>query len=195
MDEFIYYNDIIMDVYKFRYEYETTDFEELKMYFIDGSFLEDSKLYLKALNYYLGGLKASYSLKDGSKGEQLVKKILKEKGYSFSEQESDGCYNPYTFKALIFDFIIYINNTKVYVEVQGKQHYEPIGFNGEDDDVKKHMFYNQKIRDNIKKEFAKKNGIFIELDYSEGNLNKLKNRIDEQLIPILKEVGGDKGDN
>lgn len=195
LDEFIYYNDIIMDVYKYRYLYEQMDFEILKSYFTCGDFLEDAKEYLKLLNHYNGGLKSSYRLKDGSKGEHLVKEILKKYNYIFKEQESDGCYNDYTLKALVFDFIVYINNVKVYIEIQGKQHYEPIGFNGEDEKTKKRNFINQKIRDNIKKNFAEEQGVYIALDYSEANLNKLEDRINNQLLPILEKLRGVKNDS
>ena len=39
------------------------------------------------------------------------------------------------------------------------------------------MFNKQKIRDSIKRKYAEDNGIFIELDYKEGNTNLLKNLI------------------
>ena len=191
LDDFIYYNDIIMDVYRYRYMYEEMDFEILKNYFICGDFLDDAKEYLKSLNYYNGSLKTARSLKDGSKGERLVRDILKKHNYTFKEQESDGCYNYNTFKALVFDFIVYVNDIKVYIEIQGKQHYEPVSFRGENEETKKRNFINQQIRDDIKKNFAESNGIYIALDYSEANLNKLEDRINNQLLTVLNKLRGD----
>ena len=52
------------------------------------------------------------------------------------------------------------------------------------------MFNKQKIRDSIKRRYAEDNGIFIELDYKEGNTNLLTKRINKVLIPLIKQLGG-----
>lgn len=195
LDEFICYNDVIMDVYSYRYSHEPLDFEELRQYFIEGSFLHDAEDYLKALNYYKGTLKRVNSLKDGSKGEKLVREYLIDGNYDFKEQESDGCYNEDTLHGLVFDFVVYINKVKIYIEVQGKQHYEPVSFSNEDFETSEINFYRQKHRDGIKKKFAEKHGVYIALDYREGNLNKLKERIENELLPVLKGLWEEQYDN
>ena len=194
LDSFIYYNDAIMDTYIFKYGVEPYSFEEMKQYFIEGSFLDDGELYLSTLKKYRRSLKARNSLKRHSKGEILLKEILLKERFEFEMEKSDGCINPETLYALPFDFIIFINGTKVYVEVQGGQHYKPVNFNNVDEEEMLINFRRLKERDSIKKRFAKENGIFVELDYSEGDVKKLEKRIYEQLIPLLKKVGGTKND-
>ena len=194
LDEFIYYNDIIMDVYIFRYGFEPYSFEEMKQYFIEGSFLDDGELYLSALKKSRGSMRRIDSLKNGSKGEKLVESILIKEGHTFDTQNSDGCINPNTYHMLPFDFIIFINEIKVYVEVQGGQHYKPVNFNNDDEKESLIKFCKLKERDNIKKEFAEKNGIFVELDYSEGDIIKLEKRIYKTLIPLLNKIGGNTDD-
>ena len=191
IEDFVKYNDIIMDVYTFRYDIEPFSNEELVQYFIEGSFLYDSEIYLKILNQHLKGLKAMDTRKNskGSKGENLLEDILKEKKIKYKKEFSDGCINEETLYQLPFDFVLYINNEKIYVEIQGGQHFHPVEVYGGEK-----SYYKQIIRDKIKKDFADKNGIFVALNYKEGRIDLLKKRINEQLLPIIDKIRGVKSD-
>lgn len=195
LDDFIYFNDIIMDVYMWKFGIEVYSFEELKQYFIEGSFLDDGEKYLSALKKYRGSLKSRYSLKSRSKGEVLLEDILVKEGYTFYTENSDGCMNPNTMYPLPFDFIVIVGEKKVYIEVQGGQHYRPTNFGNDSKEEVMIKFSRLKERDAIKKEFAKKNGYFVELDYKEGDAKKLKDRIYKNLIPLLEKLGGSNNDN
>ena len=193
LDNFLYYNDIIIDTYTYVYGIEPYLSEDIKQYFIEGSFLDDGKRYLSFLKNLRKGLMTKRNLSRFSKGEKLLNEILKNKGYKFEREYSDGCINPETFYSLPFDFIIYVNDIKIYVEVQGGQHYKPINFDN-NKEVNEDNFKRLKQRDMIKKHFAEKNGIFIELDYKEGDVNKLEKRIYDELIPLLENLRGGKSD-
>lgn len=66
--------------------------------------------------------------------------------------------NPKTNHPLYFD--IYIPAKRVFIEVNGEQHYSINKFFNKLDN----NFENQKYRDKIKRDFAKRNGIYIEID-------------------------------
>lgn len=66
--------------------------------------------------------------------------------------------NPKTKRWLPYD--IYIPHLNIYIEVHGKQHYNYNKYWHKN----KRVFKNQKYKDKIKKDFAKKNGIYIEID-------------------------------
>lgn len=68
-----------------------------------------------------------------------------------------------------------------YVEVNGKQHYKHIGWNMSEEEYKK-----LRKRDRIKKSFAKKNGVYIEID-----LRKIKS-VEEAKIQILNIIKKEK---
>lgn len=122
-----------------------------------------------------------------SKGERLVEKLLKENNILFKKQYSDGCINLETNRELPFDFVVQATNTTFYIEVQGKQHYEPIDFFGGDEQYKRLIY-----RDNIKRKYANENGVYIELDYREGDLSKLKERFEEVfLLEYKRKLGGE----
>lgn len=66
--------------------------------------------------------------------------------------------NPRTNRWLPYD--IYLPKENVYMEIQGEQHYKKQSlFN-----ARKDSFENRKYLDKIKREFAKENGVFIEID-------------------------------
>lgn len=66
--------------------------------------------------------------------------------------------NPKTGKSLYFD--IYLPNEKVFIEIHGKQHYEYNGYYHKT----KEDFLKAQNRDKVKKKYAQKNGLYIEID-------------------------------
>lgn len=76
-----------------------------------------------------------------------------------SKSEYKILKNPETGRFLPYD--IYIPKYNIFIEVNGQQHYKKTDFwNGRDGN----NYEKQKIRDNIKRKYAKKNGIYIEID-------------------------------
>ena len=117
-----------------------------------------------------------------SKGEKYLYKILLKKKVKFVFGESDGCRNDKTKRPLIFDFIIYHKGIKIYVEIQGGQHFNYNPFFYENIE----SFEDRLYKDKIKKEFAEKNGIFVTLDYPCSDLNYLDSEINKKLLPLIK---------
>jgi hypothetical protein len=114
-----------------------------------------------------------------SKGEKFVTEILKKYNINHLKQHKFiDCTNKLkggVCRKLPFDF--YIPTKNVCIEYDGRQHYEPIiGLGGEE------AFKTQKIRDKIKNQYCKKNGIkLIRIPYT---MKK------EDVEPyILKELG------
>lgn len=115
------------------------------------------------------------------KGERLLCEILDKKNINYTAQFSYGCINPKTGRELYYDFIIEYRSELIFVEVQGGQHYQPVDFFGGEDAYEYNVY-----RDEIKKNYAEENGIYVALDYREHNLKLLEERIYEQLIPLIK---------
>ncbi|MDP2337671.1 MAG: hypothetical protein Q8N05_14750 [Bacteroidota bacterium] len=91
------------------------------------------------------------------KGEQKIQKALKELDLQFEQQYSfpDCRYiNP-----LPFDFLIRIGETQYLIEFNGEQHYRPVKFGGVTDNNADDTFEEIKKRDEVKKDYAIKNGI------------------------------------
>ena len=115
------------------------------------------------------------------KGEMLLCEILTKKKINYTMQFSYGCINPETGHELYYDFVIENGNELIFVEIQGAQYYQPVDFFGGEDAYEKRIY-----RDEIKRNFAYENGIYVALDYREHNLKLLEERIYEQLMPLLK---------
>lgn len=95
------------------------------------------------------------------KGEEKIKDILKSMGLNFKQQYS---FKDCKFKGVLkFDFVVFINNSPILIEYNGKQHYEPVEhFGGEE------TFRNQIKRDEIKRKYCSENSIkLIEISYKE----------------------------
>lgn len=91
------------------------------------------------------------------KGEQKIQKVLKALNVQFEQQHAFSdcrCVNP-----LPFDFLVKINETHFLIEFNGEQHYRPVKFGGLDDNTADDKFEEVKKRDEIKKDYAIKNGI------------------------------------
>jgi len=106
-----------------------------------------------------GCIKRSY-------GEEKINTILAENNVDFKKEYTfDDCLSQQNVK-LRFDFAIF-KNKQLYclIEFQGDQHIKPVEWFGGEENLK----LTQK-RDNIKKEYCKKNNIpLIEIPYSDKN--------------------------
>ena len=103
------------------------------------------------------------------KGENEIKRILTLNNIEFNfQQQFEGCKYK---KPLTFDFYIPLLN--LCIEYQGKQHFEISDYYGGEKEFKEGQ-----IRDQIKREFCKKENInLIEIPYNGG--------IEEYLYPII----------
>jgi hypothetical protein len=113
-----------------------------------------------------------FPLKNESRQARELKIYLFKK-YS-AKLEFNECINPKTGCFLPYD--IYVSKYRAYIEVNGSHHYhvhKKYHRNRED------LEY-QKYKDQVKKEYAQKNGFFIEL-----NLDDFQ--ISEELIPTKKD--------
>lgn len=118
--------------------------------------------------------KSDYMLKqeNASSLEQSVYNWLKENNYEFHMQ--------YTFEDLIrknklrFDFCVIKNDKKIFIEVQGPQHFKPIKFFGGEEGLR-----DLQLRDNLKAEYCKKKGykLIIITEENIKNLEWLRNQI------------------
>lgn len=100
------------------------------------------------------------------KGEQLTADCLNELNLEYIPQfKFDDCVYK---KRLSFDF--YLPNEKICIEYNGQQHYKSCNmFGGEEG------FEKQQIRDNIKRQYCKDNGIkLIEIPYTYDTKGKIK---------------------
>lgn len=117
---------------------------------------------------------------NSSKGEKLVANWLEDKNIVYIPQMVfEDCKN---INQLPFDF--YLPDCNIAIEYQGKQHYEPIEYFGG-----QKTFENQTLRDNIKREYCKKNNIYLfEIPYY-SNLDNELIRLYEliKIIEIYKE--------
>ena len=107
-----------------------------------------------------------------SNGEKIISSILNDKKIEF---KSEFKFNDCKYKThLKFDF--YIPSKNLCIEFNGIQHYKPIEFFGGDS-----YFKEIKIRDNIKENFCKSNGInLLVIKYT-----KDKNKIEELISSYL----------
>lgn len=90
--------------------------------------------------------------------------------YRIFRNVKSGMYLPYD---------IYLPNKKIFIEINGLQHYEKNHFNQTHEE-----FDNRKYLDKLKKQYAKKNGTFIEID-----LRKIETV--EQAIEKIEKIIGD----
>lgn len=106
-----------------------------------------------------------------NKGEESVRKFLTEKGIEFEEQKKfEGCEYK---KLLRFDF--YIPKYNLCIESDGEPHFKNINWNGKytDDQLKERLEVYQ-LRDQIKNDYCKNNGInLLRIRYDENVEEKL----------------------
>ena len=111
-----------------------------------------------------------------NKGEEVVRKFLTEKGIEFEEQKKfEGCEYK---KPLRFDF--YIPKYNLCIESDGEPHFKNINWNGKytDDQLKERLEVYQ-LRDRIKNNYCKNNGInLLRIRYDKNMKDKLNNYFD-----------------
>lgn len=119
-----------------------------------------------------------------SYGENMVFNILNSYEVGISPQHKfKGCTY---IGQLRFDF--YIPSHRVAIEVQGRQHYMPIDFSGRGEESALTQFEEQKIKDQIKRDYCKNNDIkLIEIPY--WDFDNMENTIVEglELKPKIKQ--------
>lgn len=104
-------------------------------------------------NSILSGSGCPNCNKNKSKGEEMVSKILKDMGVSYTEQYS--IENLKNKNNLRFDFAVFFENKKkLLIEYDGVQHFKPIEYFGGD----KGLEY-QRMNDNIKNKYCAENNI------------------------------------
>lgn len=120
-----------------------------------------------------------------SKGEKMMCELLQSFGYNIKEQYSfNDCRYKYPLK-----FDAYVEELNALFEYQGEYHYMPINYAGKDDDWVKQHFEISQHRDNIKREYCKKNNIsLIEVPYWE------KDNMESFLLHEIKKINGDTND-
>lgn len=106
-----------------------------------------------------------------SRGEKKISFILEENNIDYIPQKTfDGCLYKNKLK---FDF--YIKKINLLIEYNGRQHYEAVDIFGGEKTYEK-----QVIKDNIKKDFCKKNNInLLIIKYDEDIYSKLKSFIED----------------
>jgi Zn ribbon nucleic-acid-binding protein/very-short-patch-repair endonuclease len=106
-----------------------------------------------------------------SKGEEKIAKYLTKFGIKYETQKTfdDLKFN----RPLRFDF--YLPDKNLLIEYDGKQHFEPATFGGCSKETAEENFKNQQIRDKIKNEYCKENGIkLLRIKYTDfKNIRKI----------------------
>lgn len=112
-----------------------------------------------------------------SSGEAYIRRYLTEKGVPFESQK--------TFKGLVYKnplyYDFYIPKYNVLIEYQGEQHYRPNPYFGGEEGYQK-----QRIRDNIKRDYAKDKGItLLEIPYTYDSYEKIESLLDTTMFNEL----------
>lgn len=146
-----YSNTEFVNICKLKYpeiDHSITEYKGINEYI--NAICKKHGIFKQKAGYYLNYSKGCPICKE-SKGERLIRIFLKENFYKFNQQ-----YPKYGF---YFDF--YLPEKNIFIEFDGKQHYEPIEYFG---GIKK--FEYQKHRDMLKEELFKGNNeILIRIPY------------------------------
>lgn len=102
-----------------------------------------------------------------SKLEVKIGIILDNKNINYTAQKT---FKSCSYKKLLrFDF--YLNDFNICIETQGIQHYEPIDFAGRGSEWAEESFKGIQIKDNIKRDYCKENGIeLLEIKYTDSDI-------------------------
>lgn len=111
-----------------------------------------------------------------SRGEREVRLFLLKNGMKFfPQQKFKNCFNIVNGKKYLLKFDFFLPDKKLLIEVDGKQHYEPVDFFGGEITFKK-----QKERDNIKNDFCDKENLeLIRIPYQD--LNRITEILSEKI--------------
>lgn len=113
-----------------------------------------------------------------SSGENLIKSYLDEHSLSYDQQvKYDDLYDK---RKLSYDF--YVPKYNLLIEYQGRQHYKPIKRYGGEEHLKVQQYH-----DNLKREYASKNGInLLEISYANNTLDKVSKVINQKILAFRK---------
>ena len=123
------------------------------------------------------GATSSCGCRTTSKGEQLIEEILINNHVDYKKQYS---FNDCRYiNVLRFDFAIMRNNEPIYlIEYNGRQHYESVEYFGGEE-----QFELNKLRDQIKDDYCKKNNIpLLKLPYT-LTVEEIKEKIIDIINP------------
>ena len=111
----------------------------------------------------------SCGCKTYSHGEIFIKNILEKHNIIFTPQKSFNNLLSNNNKKLRFDFEITYNNKKYYIEYNGQQHYQPIGYFGGEE-----KFLLQQENDNKKIQWCKDNNLpLLIIKYDDIEIEKI----------------------
>ena len=103
-----------------------------------------------------------------SMGEEIIANFLDRNNIKYIRQKKFDNLVGLGNGKLRFDF--YIDDKKVLLEYNGRQHYMPVDFKGEGQEIALAKFKNQQIYDDLKRTFANENNYdLIEIPYWEEN--------------------------
>lgn len=124
---------------------------------------ECGEIFTTSLGWFIRGKRKCNNC-NSSIGEKIVNQYLNDNGYVFNREFE---IHPKEWKnPLYYDF--YIPNLRIAIEYDGEQHFKPIDFKGEGLEIATEKFEEQLIRDAIKNNYSKKNGIrLIRIPYWE----------------------------
>jgi hypothetical protein len=103
-----------------------------------------------------------------SAGEYQVKQILNEMKIDYEFDSTNGLKG--LKRLLRWDFIIKTDDKPLFIEYDGRQHFEPVKFGGISEDRAKQNFLQQKKHDDIKNRYCEDNGyLLLRIPYTEFN--------------------------
>ena len=113
-----------------------------------------------------------------SKGEKFVARYLRNRGVEYYPQK--------TFKGLIdkgqlyYDF--YLPEEGILIEYQGLHHFKPVRFGGISEEEARYNLRTQKIRDEIKRDYAKDSSFrLLEPTYKLNTYEKIEKYLDTEI--------------
>lgn len=119
-----------------------------------------------------------------NKNEKFIFEILKDNNINFEYQKNIKILDSEWNKNYRLDF--YISSSKVAIEYNGHQHYQPVRFGGISQEEADKNFIKQQTRDEYVRNYSKLNNIkLIEIDGRIYKNNKLKNYINNEILPLL----------
>jgi len=118
----------------------------------------------------------------GSFGEVKIKDILDGLNINYIYNQTNAELSQYCGRSLRFDFEINMDEKTLFIEYDGRQHFEPIRFGGISEEQAYKNFKKQKRHDKYKNRFCNDNGYkLLRIPYTEVL------HIEKHIIDFLKE--------
>lgn len=134
----------------------STEYHGADSYDLEITCEECDNTFVTSLSCFMGG-RHLCSECNCSSGERAVIDYLRSNGIKYSHEHKiyiGGNENPYRF-----DF--YLEKYNLVIEYDGEQHYEPINFNSETQEIVERNFRRGQRRDELKDEYCKENNISL----------------------------------